>query len=183
MRSSVAVPRRKRPQASAGVLRKYRRLRRHRSLRQEYKKLRSLLPGASRAPQLRRKVGVVDAAYQYICELQSALLAKFSTKGVPAELAGVVGGKVATASDVQTLALHLIHSTNMGPSFMTTPSARSLATPFITTPPSRSVATPTSRPVATPTSRPAMPRLPPPQRSPASASRQPFLKGAQRMKI
>lgn len=119
------VPRRKRPQASAVVvLRKYRRLRRRRrrSLRQEYQKLRSLLPGAPRSPQLRRKVGVVDAAYQYICQLQSALLAKFSARGVPADLAGVVGGKVSSASDVRALAIHLIHSTNMAPSFMTLPS-------------------------------------------------------------
>uniref|UniRef100_A0A0P4VWI5 BHLH domain-containing protein n=1 Tax=Scylla olivacea TaxID=85551 RepID=A0A0P4VWI5_SCYOL len=91
MRSSAAMPRRKKPQASAVVvLRKYRRLRRRRrrSLRHEYHKLRSLLPGAPRSPQLRRKVGVVDAAYHYICQLQSALLAKFSARGVPADLAG-----------------------------------------------------------------------------------------------
>ncbi|KAK8738074.1 hypothetical protein OTU49_004030 [Cherax quadricarinatus] len=180
MRSSMAVPRRKIPQASAGVLRKYRRLRRRRSLQQEYKKLRSLLPGATRAPQLRRKVGVVDAAYQYICELQSALLAKFSTKGVPADLAGVVGGKVATASDVQALALHVIHSAKMAPPFMTTPTPRTLATPYTLTPTSRSVVTPTSRSVATPTARTVLPRLNPPR---GLASMQPFLKGAQRTKI
>ncbi|XP_071540809.1 uncharacterized protein [Panulirus ornatus] len=154
MRSSVAVPRRKRPQVSAGVLRKYRRLRRRRCLRQEYKKLRSLLPGAPRAPQLRRKVGVVDAAYQYICELQSALLAKFSTNGVPADLAGVVGGKVASASDVQALALHLIQSSNMVPPFMTTPSSRAGA-----------------------------PRLVPPQRAAPPSTAPPCLKGVQRTKI
>uniref|UniRef100_A0A0P4W2H7 BHLH domain-containing protein n=1 Tax=Scylla olivacea TaxID=85551 RepID=A0A0P4W2H7_SCYOL len=132
MRSSAAMPRRKKPQASAVVvLRKYRRLRRRRrrSLRHEYHKLRSLLPGAPRSPQLRRKVGVVDAAYHYICQLQSALLAKFSARGVPADLAGVVGGKVSSASDVRALAIHLIHSTNMTPSFMTPSASRGLS-PF-----------------------------------------------------
>ncbi|XP_042237152.1 uncharacterized protein LOC121876224 [Homarus americanus] len=168
MRSSVAVPRRKRPQASAGVLRKYRRLRRRRSLRQEYKKLRSLLPGAARAPQLRRKVGVVDAAYQYICELQTALLAKFSTKGVPADLAGVVGGKVATASDVQALALHLIQTTNMAPAFMTAPTPRTMAAAFMTTPP---------------TSRTMTPRLTTPQRAATPTTMSSFLKGAPRTKL
>ncbi|MPC24407.1 hypothetical protein E2C01_017488 [Portunus trituberculatus] len=75
------------------------------------------------------QVGVVDAAYHYICQLQSALLAKFSARGVPADLAGVVGGKVSTASDVRALAIHLIHSTNMAPSFMT-PSASRGFSPF-----------------------------------------------------
>ncbi|XP_068229306.1 uncharacterized protein [Palaemon carinicauda] len=97
------------------MLRKYSRLRRPGGLRREYKKLRSLLPGATRSRHLRKKVGVVEAAYQYICQLQAALLDKFSTKGVPEDLAGIVRGKVATASDIQTLALHLINnSPSMG---------------------------------------------------------------------
>ncbi|XP_066976611.1 uncharacterized protein [Macrobrachium rosenbergii] len=109
MRFSVAVPRSKKPLATA-ALRKYSRLRRPGGLRREYKKLRSLLPGATRSRHLRKKVGVVEAAYQYICELQAALLDKFSTKGVPEDLAGIVRGKVATASDIQALALHLINN-------------------------------------------------------------------------
>ncbi|XP_064121010.1 GATA zinc finger domain-containing protein 14-like isoform X2 [Macrobrachium nipponense] len=95
---------------ATAALRKYSRLRRPGGLRREYKKLRSLLPGATRSRHLRKKVGVVEAAYQYICELQAALLDKFSTKGVPEDLAGIVRGKVATASDIQALALHLINN-------------------------------------------------------------------------
>lgn len=153
MRTSLSVLR-KRPQVCVGVLRKYRRLRRRSSLKQEYKKLRSLLPGSHRAPQLRRKVGVVDAAYQYICELQSALLAKFSTKGVPADLAGVVGGKVSSPSDVQALALHLIHSSGMSqPSSMATPSAA--PTPAAAPTP---ISTPTNSRTRLPTPRPTLPQ-------------------------
>ncbi|XP_068229305.1 uncharacterized protein [Palaemon carinicauda] len=100
--------RKKKPQASAVVLRKYRRLRRHRGgLRCEYKKLKDLLPETTKAAQL-KKVGVVEAAYRYICQLQDALLDKFSSKGVPEDLAGVVCGKVTSSSDIQALALHLI---------------------------------------------------------------------------
>ncbi|KAK7068179.1 hypothetical protein SK128_004128 [Halocaridina rubra] len=98
------------PVLTSKNFRKYSRLYRPGGLRREYKKLRSLLPGATRSRQLRKKVGVVEAAYQYICELQTALLDKFSTKGVPDDLAGVVRGKVATASDIQALALHLINN-------------------------------------------------------------------------
>ncbi|CAL4134233.1 unnamed protein product [Meganyctiphanes norvegica] len=111
MRSSIAIMRRN-TQAAAPVVRKYRRLRRRRCLRMEYKKLRSLLPGSPQTtPQLNKKVGVVDAAFDYICELQTALLAKFSAKGVPAELVGVLGGdRVTSASDIQALAVHLIQT-------------------------------------------------------------------------
>ncbi|CAL4148136.1 unnamed protein product [Meganyctiphanes norvegica] len=112
MRSSIAVIRRRNIQAAAPVVRKYHRLRRRRCLRMEYKKLRSLLPGSQQTtPQLNKKVGVVDAAYEYICELQAALLAKFSAKGVPAELMGVLGGdSVTSPSDIQALAVHLIQT-------------------------------------------------------------------------
>ncbi|CAL4111747.1 unnamed protein product [Meganyctiphanes norvegica] len=83
----------------------------------EYKKLRSLLPGSPQTtPQLNKKVGVVDAAYEYICELQTALLAKFSAKGIPSELMGVLGSnRVTSTSDIQALAVHLIHSGQAGP--------------------------------------------------------------------
>lgn len=131
MRFSVAVPRWKKTQAAA-MLRKYRRLRRPGGLRREYKKLRSLLPGATRSHHLRKKVGVVEAAYQYICELQTALLDKFSTKGIPEDLAGVVRGKVATASDIQALALHLINNSTTNGSLLTRPTfvtATTLALP------------------------------------------------------
>ncbi|KAK3866682.1 hypothetical protein Pcinc_027795 [Petrolisthes cinctipes] len=82
--------------ASSVVLRKYRLLRHRRrySLRHEYQKLRALLSGSVEASHLSNKVSVVDAAYRYICRLQSALLLKFSTKGVPKSLAGVVIRKV-----------------------------------------------------------------------------------------
>ncbi|CAL4060861.1 unnamed protein product [Meganyctiphanes norvegica] len=112
MRSSIAVMRRRNIQAAAPVVRKYRRLRRRRCLRMEYKKLRSLLPGSPQStPQLNKKVGVVDAAFDYICELQTALLAKFSAKGVPAELFGVLSSdRVTSASDIQALAVHLIQT-------------------------------------------------------------------------
>ncbi|CAL4065953.1 unnamed protein product [Meganyctiphanes norvegica] len=112
MRSSIAVMRRRNIQAAAPVVRKYRRLRRRRCLRMEYKKLRSLLPGSPQTtPQLNKKVGVVDAAYDYICELQTALLAKFSANGIPADLMGVLGGdRVTSASDIQALAVHLIQT-------------------------------------------------------------------------
>lgn len=112
MRSSVAVMRRRHIQPAAPIVRKYRRLRRRKCLRMEYKKLRSLLPGSpNTTPQLKKKVGVVDAAYDYICELQTALLAKFAAKGVPADLAGVLGNdRVTSASDIQALALHLIQT-------------------------------------------------------------------------
>ncbi|CAL4115885.1 unnamed protein product, partial [Meganyctiphanes norvegica] len=117
MRSSIAVTRRRNIQiAAVPVVRKYRRLRRRRCLRMEYKKLRSLLPGSKQTtPQLNKKVDVVDAAYDYICELQTALLAKFSAKGVPAELVGVLGGdRVTSTSHIQALAVHLIQTGQVG---------------------------------------------------------------------
>lgn len=38
------------------------------------------------------KVGVVDAAYRYICDLQAALVHKLATRGVPTDLRGESGG-------------------------------------------------------------------------------------------
>ncbi|KAK4318238.1 hypothetical protein Pmani_010748 [Petrolisthes manimaculis] len=110
MRTLLVTSRKRRSEASSVVLRKYRLLRHRRrySLRHEYQKLRCLLSGSVAASHLSNKVSVVDAAYRYICRLQSALLLKFSTTGVPKSLAGVMGGKVRTAKDVRTLALHFM---------------------------------------------------------------------------
>ncbi|KAL7643179.1 UNVERIFIED_CONTAM: hypothetical protein RMT77_006469 [Armadillidium vulgare] len=91
MKTSVYINRRK----QAPILsRRSRRLRQRCSLRREYKKLRSLLPRTAKTKDLRHKVGVVDAAYQYIRQLQSALLDKFSSRGIPPDLASIVGNKV-----------------------------------------------------------------------------------------
>ncbi|KAK4328377.1 hypothetical protein Pmani_001205 [Petrolisthes manimaculis] len=105
MRTLLVTSRKRRSEASSVVLRKYRLLRHRRrySLRHEYQKLRCLLSGSVAASHLSNKVSVVDAAYRYICRLQSALLLKFSTTGVPKSLAAPTTTTTTTTTTTITI--------------------------------------------------------------------------------
>ncbi|XP_042862010.1 uncharacterized protein LOC122247082 [Penaeus japonicus] len=74
------------PHASR-IVRKYRRSRLKRVKKQEYKKLRDMVPALQEKPRV-SKVEVIEEAIKYIDELHTALIERFRTRGLPATLRG-----------------------------------------------------------------------------------------------
>lgn len=72
------------PHASR-IARKYRRSRLKRVKRQEFKKLRDMVPALQEKPVV-TKVEVIEEAIKYIDELHTALIERFRTRGLPSTL-------------------------------------------------------------------------------------------------
>ncbi|XP_050729074.1 uncharacterized protein LOC127004902 [Eriocheir sinensis] len=75
----------KMPTHASRIVRKYRKSRLKRVKRQEFKKLRDMVPALQEKPVV-TKVEVIEEAIKYIDQLHSALIERFRTRGLPPTL-------------------------------------------------------------------------------------------------
>lgn len=99
------------PHASR-IVRKYRRSRLKRVKRQEYKKLRDMVPALQEKPRV-SKVEVIEEAIKYIDELHTALIERFRTRGLPATLRDLpLDSREVHGGNIRDLVRHLLASSN-----------------------------------------------------------------------
>ncbi|XP_076056745.1 uncharacterized protein LOC143034501 [Oratosquilla oratoria] len=92
------------------IVRKYRRSRMRRVKRQEYRKLRDMVPALQEKPKV-SKVEVIEEAIKYIDQLHSALIERFRTRGLPATLKDMDAEDV-HCGNIRDVVRHLLASSN-----------------------------------------------------------------------
>lgn len=99
------------PHASR-IVRKYRRSRLKRVKKQEYKKLRDMVPALQEKPIV-SKVEVIEEAIKYIDELHTALIERFRTRGLPSTLKDLpMEPREVHGGNIRELVRHLLASSN-----------------------------------------------------------------------
>ncbi|XP_071517558.1 uncharacterized protein [Panulirus ornatus] len=99
------------PHASR-IVRKYRRSRLKRVKKQEYKKLRDMVPALQEKPVV-SKVEVIEEAIKYIDELHTALIERFRTRGLPSTLKDLpMEPREVHGGNIRELVRHLLASSN-----------------------------------------------------------------------
>ncbi|XP_071517557.1 uncharacterized protein [Panulirus ornatus] len=100
------------PHASR-IVRKYRRSRLKRVKKQEYKKLRDMVPALQEKPVV-SKVEVIEEAIKYIDELHTALIERFRTRGLPSTLKAdlPMEPREVHGGNIRELVRHLLASSN-----------------------------------------------------------------------
>ncbi|XP_053646883.1 uncharacterized protein [Cherax quadricarinatus] len=99
------------PHASR-IVRKYRRSRLKRVKKQEYKKLRDMVP-ALQERTIVTKVEVIEEAIKYIDELHTALIQRFRARGLPATLKDLpLEPREIHGGNIRELVRHLLASSN-----------------------------------------------------------------------
>ncbi|XP_047472065.1 uncharacterized protein LOC125027192 [Penaeus chinensis] len=99
------------PHASR-IVRKYRRTRLQQVKRQEYKKLRNMVPALQEKNRV-SKVEVIEATIQYIDELHLALIKRFRSRGLPATLRDLpVEAHDVHGGNIRELVRHLLATCN-----------------------------------------------------------------------
>ncbi|XP_068210257.1 uncharacterized protein [Palaemon carinicauda] len=99
------------PHASR-IVRKYRRSRLKRVKRQEYQKLREMVPALHERPRV-SKVEVIEEAIKYIDELHTALIQRFRARGLPSALKDVpLEAREVHGGNIRELVRHLLATSN-----------------------------------------------------------------------
>ncbi|XP_066947267.1 uncharacterized protein [Macrobrachium rosenbergii] len=99
------------PHASR-IVRKYRRSRLKRVKRQEYQKLREMVPALHERPRV-SKVEVIEEAIKYIDELHTALIQRFRARGLPSVLKDVpLEAREVHGGNIRELVRHLLATSN-----------------------------------------------------------------------
>ncbi|XP_063586899.1 uncharacterized protein LOC134764246 [Penaeus indicus] len=110
----LAAPQVKMPSGphASRIVRKYRRSRLKRVKRQEYKKLRDMVPALQEKPRV-SKVEVIEEAIKYIDELHTALIERFRTRGLPATLRDLpLDSREVHGGNIRDLVRHLLATSN-----------------------------------------------------------------------